>query len=232
MGEHMVDSQYSVNGDTVQARITFVPKIEDDGLVLRCEARNDAIIDPVVNTLVLDVDRVTTTTLEPEVNKEDSKVYVEDVNSYDEEATMYDQDTYEDYPDYGEDDYASQWAETYNLVESHPEETNEFTTRKSEAKHDILDKDIPTKSEDALATNFVHQSHQNDHIVDVKEDPDIKARFSQKETVRSGRQQGNERTKADELQSFESTRTSSSQPLRNKCIVSFAISIIALSLRF
>merc|ERR1712020_155263 len=95
-------SQYSVNGDTVQAKITFVPRIEDDGKELRCEARNDAVADPVVNSLVLDVDRATTTTNQPDT----TKMYSE----FDDDTKMYNQDTNslsnENKDEYGyEDDY-------------------------------------------------------------------------------------------------------------------------------
>jgi hypothetical protein len=47
-------------------QITFVPRLEDNGSQLRCEAINDAVSKPVVNMITLDVEsEFTSTTVKP-----------------------------------------------------------------------------------------------------------------------------------------------------------------------
>ena len=192
MGEHMMDSQYSVNGDTVEAKITFVPRIEDNGMVLRCEARNDAVASPVINTLVLGVDRVTTTTTQPEntfKHEENSNLLDEENDANDEYVSNHEYITSNDYPDYGYDDpydYASNWTQ-YNSVEDyHPEETDELTTDKP----DIIEEELPSRPDDSINSNILHSNNQNVQIVDLNDDPDIKVRSSEQyqEEPRSGKQ--------------------------------------------
>ena len=55
MGDEMVDSQYTVEGDTAMAQITFVPQPENNGSELRCEAFNKAMDEPVFQAITIDV---------------------------------------------------------------------------------------------------------------------------------------------------------------------------------
>ena len=224
MGEHMMASQYSVNGDTVQAKITFVPRIEDDGKELRCEARNDAVADPVVNSLVLDVDRATTTTNQPDT----TKLY----NEYDDDTKINDQYTNligngnkDDYTYNDEDDYyISHWTENNGVDNTHmpPELTDELTTAR-----EIHRDEIPAQSEDDFNTNIVHKNHQSGQVVDIiGDDPDIRIR----EETRSGRNQGNTYSKANGLQSLGGSSGNSAVLSKNSVIFSISISIIVMSL--
>ena len=61
-GQEMMESHYSLDGDTASSQITFVPHAQDDGSTLRCEASNSAIQAPFVNTIQLQVHEKTTTT--------------------------------------------------------------------------------------------------------------------------------------------------------------------------
>ena len=220
MGEHMMASQYSVNGDTVQAKITFVPRIEDDGKELRCEARNDAVADPVVNSLVLDVDRATTTTNQPDT----TKMY----NEFDDDIKMYDTnslgDGNKDEYGYEDDYYISHWTENNGVDNTHmpPELTDELTTDR-----EIHRDEIPAQSEDDFNTNIVHKNHQSGQVVDIiGDDPDIRIR----EETRSGRNQGNTYSKANGLQSLGSS-SGNSAVLSKYCVIfSISISIIVMSL--
>ena len=153
----MVDSQYSVNGDTVQAKITFVPRIEDDGMELRCEAYNDAVADPVVNTLVLGVDRASTTIVETQTTTEVYNDDTEDKIVHDTDTTAY---YYEDKNDldydYGNNDYISKWTENNSIESNHPEETHELTT-----SHEPIIDEMPYKP------IFVSRSYPDDLIITV-----------------------------------------------------------------
>ena len=241
MGEHMMDSQYSVNGDTVQAKITFVPRIEDNGMVLRCEARNDAIAEPVVNKLVLGVDRVTTTTSKPETTEkyeEEPVVHVEEKAVYD-EYTNANRDyisNNELYPDYGYDDYASNWTQYNSIEDYHPEETDELTT----SKPDIIIEELPSKSENSINTNIIHSNYQSKQTVDIiDDDPDIKVRSSEQyqEENRSGRNQDTSDAKLDAMESKKYGREigspvgSSAKGLGSVTYLTFAMTIAVLQLR-
>ena len=219
MGEHMMTSQYSVNGDTVQAKITFVPRIEDDGKELRCEARNDAVADPVVNSLVLDVDRATITTNEPDT----TKIYDE----FDDDTKMHDQYTNtisngntDEYWYEGEiHDYVTHWTENNGDDNTHmpPELTDELTTDR-----EIHGNEIPAQSEDDFNANIVHKNYQSDQVVDINGDPDIR------EEIRSGRNQGSIRSKANGL--LGSSSGNSAVLSKNSAIFSISISIIVMTL--
>ena len=220
MGEHMMASQYSVNGDTVQAKITFVPRIEDDGKELRCEARNDAVADPVVNSLVLDVDRATTTTNEPDTTKiydqfDDTKIYDQYTNS----ISNGNKDEY----GYEDDYYISHWTENNGDDNTHmpPELTDELTTDR-----EIHGDEIPAQSEDDFNANIVHKNVQSEQAVEINGDPDIIIR----EETRSGRNQGNTYSKANGLQSLGSSSGNSAVLSKNSVIFSISISIIVMSL--
>ena len=212
-----IRDRYSVNGDTVQAKITFVPRIEDDGKELRCEARNDAVANPVVNSLVLDVDRATTTTNQPDT----TKMY----NEFDDDTKMYDQDTNtigngnKNEYDYGDEDYyISHWTENNGGDNTHmpPELTDELTTDR-----EIHRDEIPAQSEDDFHTNIVHKNHQSGQVVDIiGDDPDIRIR----EETRSGRNQGNIYSKANGLQSPESSSGNSAVLSKNSVIFSTRMS--------
>ena len=167
MGEHMMDSQYSVNGDTVEAKITFVPRIEDNGKELRCEARNDAVANPVSNTLVLGVDRVTTTTTQPETtmkHEEVSNLLEEENDNTDEYVANHEYITNndDDY-DYG-DDYASKWKQYNSIEDYHPEETDELTTDRP----DIVEEELPSRPDDSINSNILHSNNQNVQVVDLE----------------------------------------------------------------
>lgn len=233
-----MDSQYSVNGDTVEAKITFVPRIEDNGMVLRCEARNDAVASPVVNTLVLGVDRVTTTTSKPATTKkyeEVSTVNVEKKDPYGEYSSNYEyiSNNHDEYPDYGYD-YAANWTQYNSIEDYHPKETDELTTRKPE----VVVEELPSRPDDSIHTNIIHSNYQSDHMVDINDDPDIKVRSSEQyqEEPRSGKQD----TSDAELDLLESKKQgkglsspygSSANGLGGSPILSFAIAIAALHIR-
>lgn len=231
MGEHMVDSQYRVNGDSVEAKITFVPRIEDDGMEIRCEAHNDAVADPFVNTLILGVDRATTTVLEMTSTTELYKDDTEEKLLYDTDTTAYYyQDENAVYPDYGDNDYVSKWTENNSIESNHPEETNELTTR-----HQPVIDETPTQSEDDLHTNFVHKNDRSVQAVEINDDPDVETRSSlqqRQHPVRSGRKQDTSESSSDELPSIAHPSTGSSERLRNDCIITIAVSILILNLRF
>ena len=231
MGEHMLDSQYSVNGDTVQAKITFVPRIEDDGMELRCEAHNDAVANPVVNTLVLGVDRATTTIIESTTTTELYKDDTEEKLLYDTDTTAYYyQDENNVYPDYGDDDYISKWTENNSIESDHPEETNELIT----SLEPIID-ETPSQSEDALNTNYVHKNDRSVQAVEINDDPDVETRSPQQQRqhpVRSGRKQDTSESSTDKLPPMTHPITGSSERLRNDFILTMAVSILILNLRF
>ena len=242
MGEHMMDSQYSVNGDTVQAKITFVPRIEDNGMVLRCEARNDAVADPVVNTLVLGVDRVSITTRKPETTKkydDDSNVHGKEKdlmhNIIDEYTSNHEYISNNDYPDYGYDDYASNWTQYNSIEDYHPEETHELTTKKPDVE------ELPSKSENDPSTNIVHKNYQSNQVVEINDDPDIKVRSSEQfqkiseqfdEENRSGRNQDTSDSKLNAMHSLERERMgSSASGLERSLVSSIIFSTVVLLLR-
>ena len=51
-GSEMMDSHYTVDGDTVSAVITFVPSHETNE-ELTCEASNEALSEPIRNTITI-----------------------------------------------------------------------------------------------------------------------------------------------------------------------------------
>ena len=238
MGEHMMDSQYSVNGDTVEAKITFVPRIEDNGKELRCEARNDAVANPVSNTLVLGVDRVTTTTTQPETtmkHEEVSNLLEEENDDNDEYVANHEYITNndDDY-DYG-DDYASKWKQYNSIEDYHPEETDELTTDRP----DIVEEELPSRPDDSINSNILHSNNQNVQIVDLNDDPDIKVRSSEQyqEEPRSGKQD----TLDVALDALETKKIgkgttvsygSSAKGLGGNSVLSVAMFVVLLHLQF
>ena len=71
----MIDSHYQVEGDTVKAQITFVPRLDDTEL--RCEASNEAIDEPRSRTIKIAVDIQTSdeqedSSVSPELSADDS----------------------------------------------------------------------------------------------------------------------------------------------------------------
>merc|ERR1719234_1777366 len=52
-GSEMMDSHYTVDGDTVSAVITFVPSHTSDSEELTCEASNEALSEPIRNTITI-----------------------------------------------------------------------------------------------------------------------------------------------------------------------------------
>ena len=241
MGEHMMDSQYSVNGDTVEAKITFVPRIEDNGKELRCEARNDAVASPVSNTLVLGVDRVTSTTTQPETTmkqEEVSNLLDEENDANDEYVSNHEYIANNDYPDYGYDDpydYAINWTQHNSIEEYHPEETDELTTDKP----DIIVEELPSRPDDSINSNILHSNNQNVQIVDLNDDPDIKVRSSEQyqEEPRSGKQD----TLDVALDALETKKIgkgttvsydSSAKGLGGNSVLSVAMFVVLLHLQF
>ena len=142
MGEHMMNSQYSVNGDTVQAQITFVPRLEDNGSELRCEATNEAVTDPVVNTVILDVDRVTPQITEDDYYNTDNYEYLEN-------------DTYID--EWMRDSVTDNSMPEYHHPEEVPNELEE-TPRKSEGIQN-----------DIIHNNFLNQQSVDEHDNTIKD---------------------------------------------------------------
>jgi len=60
-GSEMMDSHYTLEDDTVSAIITFVPS-QSHQEELTCEASNDALSEPVRNTITIEAAQTTTTT--------------------------------------------------------------------------------------------------------------------------------------------------------------------------
>ena len=60
-GREMMDSHYTVDGDTVSAVITFVPShtAEEE---LTCEASNDALSEPIRNTITIQLSTTSSST--------------------------------------------------------------------------------------------------------------------------------------------------------------------------
>ena len=60
-GSEMMDSHYTVDGDTVSAVITFVPShtAEEE---LTCEASNDALTEPIRNTITIQLSTTSSST--------------------------------------------------------------------------------------------------------------------------------------------------------------------------
>jgi len=52
-GSEMMDSHYTVDGDTVSAVITFVPSHTSESEELTCEALNEALSEPIRNTITI-----------------------------------------------------------------------------------------------------------------------------------------------------------------------------------
>ena len=76
-----------------------------------------------------------------------------------------------EYPDYGYDDYASNWTQYNSIEDYHPEETDELTT----SKPNIIIEELPSKSENSINTNIIHSNYQSKQTVDIiDDDPDIK----------------------------------------------------------
>merc|ERR1719370_2388057 len=61
-GSEMMDSHYTVDGDTVSAVITFVPShtAEEE---LTCEASNDALSEPIRNTITIQLSTTSSSTM-------------------------------------------------------------------------------------------------------------------------------------------------------------------------
>merc|ERR1711971_465759 len=52
-GSEMMDSHYTVDGDTVSAVIPFVPSSHTTNEELTCEASNEALSEPIRNTITI-----------------------------------------------------------------------------------------------------------------------------------------------------------------------------------
>ena len=59
-GSEMMDSHYTVEGDTVSAVITFVPSHTEE---LTCEASNDALSEPIRNTITIQLSTTSSSTI-------------------------------------------------------------------------------------------------------------------------------------------------------------------------
>jgi len=67
-GSEMMESHYTVEGDTVSAIITFVPN-QNDQEELTCEASNDALTEPIRNTITIEATHI------PTANPTESSTY-------------------------------------------------------------------------------------------------------------------------------------------------------------
>ena len=56
-GSEMMDSHYTVDGDTVSAVITFVPS-HTNNEELTCEASNEALSEPIRNTITINITKI------------------------------------------------------------------------------------------------------------------------------------------------------------------------------
>lgn len=149
-GSSMMESHYSLNGDIVRAEVTFVPRTEDNGSELRCEAVNEAVNQPFVNSITIDVqDRVTTT------EAASTTTEYEDVEANDLEATnndlQYDEDDYEDYND---EDYMYEYPDDLLL----PTEDSRFLH--PELENEAVFSSQPQRPEQDLETTF-HKSDKS-----------------------------------------------------------------------
>ena len=61
-GSEMMDSHYTVEGDTVSAVITFVPSHTNEE-ELTCEASNDALSEPIRNTITIQLSTTSSSTI-------------------------------------------------------------------------------------------------------------------------------------------------------------------------
>ena len=61
-GSEMMDSHYTVEGDTVSAVITFVPSHTSEE-ELTCEASNDALSEPIRNTITIQLSTTSSSTI-------------------------------------------------------------------------------------------------------------------------------------------------------------------------
>jgi len=106
-GSEMMDSHYTVDGDTVSAVITFVPShtAEEE---LTCEASNDALTEPIRNTITIQLSTTSSsTTLASTTTSTSTESWIkllEHQESAVQAETETPGDSYDEYDNYDEDD--------------------------------------------------------------------------------------------------------------------------------
>merc|ERR1719361_1738003 len=111
-GSEMMDSHYTVEGDTVSAVITFVPSHTNEE-ELTCEASNDALSEPIRNTITIQLSTTSSSTILASTTtvtssstenwvkilhqKESADQLDPDSSKDEEEEVYYDDDEYYDY---------------------------------------------------------------------------------------------------------------------------------------
>jgi len=129
-GSAMMESHYSVEGDVVKAEVTFVPKPEDDGSQLRCEAVNEAVSKPVYNTITIELmpspttTTSTTTTTTMTTTSSTNEMEIIDENTVQQAATDIDYENYDYYDDDIFDSYPTDPSMSSDPEFTHPELEN------------------------------------------------------------------------------------------------------------
>ncbi|TRY76341.1 hypothetical protein TCAL_08352 [Tigriopus californicus] len=157
MGNQMMESHYSVEGDVALAQVTFVPQIEFNGSELRCEAINEAIGSPVSQTIRLDLTtnqrfiEVTTSTSTTSTSTEATTTTKEEEEEEEEEV---------------EEEVEEEEEEEEEMASPIPiETTTTSTTSTPETSFKFLDRDYTEEDLDS----FYGPNHKTDHVGDIYE---------------------------------------------------------------
>merc|ERR1719234_2104744 len=159
-GSEMMDSHYTVDGDTVSAVITFVPSHTSESEELTCEASNEALSEPIRNTITIQLSTTSssssttlasTTTVTSSSTESWIKLLEQQESAVQGESESSEEDGYADeykYDEYDEDDLPdyifNDTDATQSKVESN--EISEEGAEEEDATRDVVPENIEVEA--------------------------------------------------------------------------------------
>jgi len=173
-GQEMMESHYLVEGDMVMAHITFVPN--EHNREVTCEASNEALSEPIRNTVIIDVasetssEKETTTTMLYEYDE-----YEEDEDDYSDEYMYEDSEKASNVTDIENYRLLDEEAESEHAVKLEKDTgVNEYAvhTEASDSELDNYSENEAAEIDAVDANHSVNSSEQKVSLIDKEFEKD------------------------------------------------------------